>query len=81
MIARLKPYREPVRICIELRAPDRRRRDCDNYYKCVLDLLVKFRIIIDDSRDFVLNVSGFWGDASKGAGATVTITPAGPARS
>jgi crossover junction endodeoxyribonuclease RusA len=45
------PVAGPVTVLIELRAPDKRRRDGDNYKKGPIDLLVSHGVIeADDSR-------------------------------
>lgn len=46
----LVPYRTPVRVDVELRAPDRRSRDLDNSLKALLDSLTKAGVWIDDSQ-------------------------------
>lgn len=52
----------PVRIFIRLVAPDRRRRDSDNYAKAVIDLLVSHGVIPDDSNGVVLSHFVEWSD-------------------
>ena len=49
-----------VSISIGLVAPDKRNRDCDNLIKPVLDLLVKGRVLKDDSQKYVRKVSVEW---------------------
>jgi crossover junction endodeoxyribonuclease RusA len=44
----LTPYRTPVRIDIELRAPDRRARDLDNHLKGLFDALTHAGVWTDD---------------------------------
>lgn len=39
----------PVAVTLRLYAPDRRRRDVDNYAKALLDALVKSGLLEDDS--------------------------------
>lgn len=48
-----EPFQGPVWVTIELRPPDRRRRDLDNHAKAVLDALVDAGILIDDSMHVV----------------------------
>jgi crossover junction endodeoxyribonuclease RusA len=47
--APLAPYIRPVRVDIELRAPDRRIRDLDNHIKGLFDALTKAGVWRDDS--------------------------------
>ena len=49
-----------VSISIGLVAPDRRARDADNLIKPVLDLLVKGRVLKDDSNKYVRRVTVQW---------------------
>ena len=46
---RQKPLRGPVVLAINVRAPDKRRRDISNLIKAVEDLLVEHGLIQDDS--------------------------------
>jgi Holliday junction resolvase RusA-like endonuclease len=52
----------PVRVFIRLVAPDRRRRDSDNYAKAVIDLLVAHSVIPDDSNGIVRSHYVEWAD-------------------
>lgn len=47
---RAKPVFGSFAASIAVRAPDRRRRDLDGYFKATLDLLVKAGVIEDDSK-------------------------------
>lgn len=47
--ARLVPYSTPVRIDVELRAPDRRTRDIDNNLKALLDSFTHAGVWTDDA--------------------------------
>ncbi len=46
--AKLVPYSTPVRIDVELRAPDRRARDLDNHLKGLFDALTHAGVWDDD---------------------------------
>ncbi len=46
--AKLTPYSTPVRIDVELRAPDRRARDLDNHLKGLFDALTHAGVWVDD---------------------------------
>jgi Holliday junction resolvase RusA-like endonuclease len=63
----------PVEVAIEIVAPDRRRRDCDNAIKPVVDALVSARLIDGDDARFVRKVSSEW--VSVGPACRVTIRP------
>jgi len=63
-----------VNVRIDLVAPDRRRRDCDNYAKGCLDALVKNGVIDDDSAIRRLSIG--WEDS--GEPCTITITACNP---
>jgi len=60
-----------VSVLIELCAPTQHRADADNKIKCVLDVLVKQRIIAGDDQHTVREVTARWVDA--GEPCTVTI--------
>lgn len=55
-------FTAPVEIHVFLTPPDRRRRDLDNSFKAILDLLKVHQIIIDDSREYVRKISAEWAD-------------------
>jgi len=64
----------PVRVFIRLVAPDRRRRDGDNYAKAVIDLLVSHGVIPDDSNGVVRSHYVEWAD--EGQPCTVVVQDA-----
>ncbi len=74
--APLVPYRGPVRVEIELRAPDRRTRDIQNHDKSLLDALTHCGVWTDDSLidELVLRR----GQQISGGRAIVLIAPLGP---
>lgn len=63
-----------VEVTIELVAPDRRRRDCDNAIKPVLDALVSAHLIDGDDARFVRKVSSEWVSDGPACRATVRQT-------
>ena len=67
---RVPMIRGPVNVRIDLVAPDRRRRDCDNYAKGPLDALVKAGVIEDDSNIRRLSI----GWEEEGPACLVTVT-------
>ncbi len=54
----------PVMIDITLRAPDKRRRDCDNPLKAILDCLTNYGVIEDDSNAIVKQLSVQWAEGT-----------------
>ena len=42
-------FTSPVRMDVELRAPDRRARDLDNHLKAIQDVLTHYSVWVDDS--------------------------------
>lgn len=60
-----------VAMTVLLHAPDRRRRDVDNYAKSLLDSLVKSGVLEDDS--VVRDLRLVWGDVLSGGKAVVMI--------
>jgi crossover junction endodeoxyribonuclease RusA len=70
---RLEAYATPVQVDLELRAPDRRRRDVDNFCKGVLDALTFAGVWIDDSQIDQLNIRR--GRVLKGGAVLVLIAP------
>lgn len=50
------------RVDIEIDLDDRRQGDCDSRIKCVLDLLVKHKVIVDDRKKFVRKVTIGWAE-------------------
>lgn len=60
-----RPRRFVRRVDILIRIPSsqvRRNSDGDNRVKAIMDLLVRQRVIIDDSRDFVRRSAVEWAD-------------------
>lgn len=57
---RVKPVNGKVQINIEVVAPDKRRRDGDNLWKCINDVLVKNGVIEDDSNRVIVRQSLEW---------------------
>ena len=60
-----------VAMTVLLHAPDRRRRDVDNYAKSLLDSLVKSGVLEDDS--VVRDLRLVWGEVLSGGKAVVMI--------
>ena len=60
-----------VAVTIMLHAPDKRRRDVDNYAKSLLDSLVKANVLEDDS--LIRDLRLVWGDILSGGKAVVMI--------
>lgn len=78
MASRLPRLTGPVSILITLHPPDSRPRDASNYIKALEDSLVRMKVIADDRREVVQEITSRWGDVakpSKTARAVVTITP------
>lgn len=73
MAQRARPIHGRVSIHVVLKAPDKRVRDADNFFKAINDLLVKNGIIADDGETIVRSVSAEWTDAGAPR-AEVTIT-------
>ena len=50
-MARIPNYPPKTKVLVQsvIRWPDARRRDCDNTFKCVNDLLQSFGVVPDDS--------------------------------
>lgn len=55
-----KPIEEEIEVEINLWFPDKRRRDIDNQIKPVLDMLVNFGIIKDDSLIQKLHIEKYY---------------------
>ena len=74
MIQRPRPIAGPFKITLTYDRPDRRRRDLDGLQKAVLDLLVKHRVIEDDSlaQEIVLR----WGPMATPAFVRAVLEPA-----
>ena len=60
---RIKPIKS--RVEIEIQLSDKRQGDCDSRAKCVLDLLVEYRVIEDDRKKFVKSVIIGWEDVEE----------------
>lgn len=73
--AQLGGQREPIlgacRLYVALHAPDRRRRDVDNYAKALLDSLTEAGVWADDSQ--IRDLRLVWGAVLPGGKAVVTI--------
>jgi crossover junction endodeoxyribonuclease RusA len=61
-----------VNIRIDLVAPDRRHRDCDNRAKAPIDLLVAHGVIEGDDSRFVKRISIGWEDSGEPCRVMVT---------
>jgi crossover junction endodeoxyribonuclease RusA len=70
----VKPFDCPVEIHAVVCPPDKRKRDLDNLWKCVLDLLCQHKIIKDDSFDCVRALYISW--VEDGKPCTVTVRAA-----
>lgn len=57
-----KNHKGKVRICLLLKAPDKRQRDCSNYIKAVEDFLVTHGVIAGDDSRYVRSVYVEWKD-------------------
>jgi len=73
-IARVKPFTGPVDVVIELVPAVKRKRDSDNFRKCILDALVRGGVIPDDNSGIVKSDALFWRTA--GPPCRVTISEA-----
>lgn len=71
---RVRSFDGPVRIFIRLVAPDRRKRDSDNYIKAVLDLLAAHFVIDGDDSSIVRSHYVEW--AEEGEPCTVIVQEA-----
>lgn len=70
----VRSFDGPVRVFIRLVAPDRRKRDSDNYAKAVLDLLAAHYVIEGDDSSIVLSHYVEW--AENGPPCTVVVQDA-----
>lgn len=64
----------PVRVFARLVAPDKRKRDSDNYAKAILDLLTAHGVIAGDDKDVVRSHYVEWAD--EGPACTVIVQDA-----
>lgn len=64
-------HKLPVRIWIEVRQVDQRRRDLDNKIKPILDLLVTHAVIPADDSRYVREITALWVDAGDDCVVTV----------
>lgn len=55
-----RSFEGEVSVRVGLVAPDKRARDCDNLMKPLMDLLVKARVIKDDSNRYIRRLSVEW---------------------
>ena len=70
------PLDSPLLVEVLLFAPDRRKRDLDNYMKCLLDALTHCGLWLDDSLIDQLFI--YRGPTTSGGLVTVQVNPAGP---
>lgn len=70
------PIAEQISVTCVLHAPDRRRRDLDNYHKPLLDALTHAGLWTDDV--IVDQLLTYRGDVVKGGLVRIEITEAGP---
>ena len=68
----VKQMKPPYHIDITFCAPDRRKRDADNLFKCLFDTLVKNGVIEDDNNQCIHSASWRWVD--EGEPCVVQIT-------
>lgn len=69
--AKIAPILCDCRLYVSLHAPDRRRRDVDNYAKALLDSLTEAGVWADDSQ--IRDLRLVWGDVLPGGKAVVTV--------
>lgn len=76
MIMAAKPprIRGPVAVAMTLHPFNRRKRDADNAWKCVLDACVRMNVIEADDQTIVRKASVEWGEMRPRGEAVVTIT-------
>ena len=67
-----KGIKGPYTICINVRSPDKRKRDLDNLLKPLLDSLVEYGAISDDSEVVDLRIQKF--NPIKGGSVEVLIS-------
>lgn len=60
-----------LEVTVELHAPDKRKRDCDNYFKSLLDALTHAGVWMDDSQIDVL--TAIRREIKKGGCCVVTV--------
>ena len=70
MVQRPRSLSGAVNVRVDLVPPDRRKRDCDNLAKAVLDTLVRTGIITDDSAIQRLSIG--WEPTGEPCSVTVT---------
>lgn len=59
-LQRPKKFKGPVEIHAVVSPPDKKKRDLDNLWKCILDLLKDHDVIVDDSFEYVRVLSICW---------------------
>jgi len=75
--ARVRPIDGKVRIRIDLHPDSKRKADCDNFNKAILDCLVRMRIIEDDNHSVVRELTTAWGEMRSPPSAVITIVQFG----
>lgn len=61
----------PVCVHLALKAPDKRRRDADNGWKAILDILAKHQVIEGDDSTIVRRIEAEWVDSGEPCVVTV----------
>lgn len=69
----IKSHTGKVQVIIMLKAPDNRRRDCDNLIKSVCDFLVNQKIIVADDQRYVRSVMAMWKETMRESGCFVVV--------
>lgn len=72
--SKVQPIAGRFSVCLWLTPPTAHRRDADNYFKGVLDLLVSQGIVADDS--LAVSVTAKWDLTAERTGALVELRPA-----
>lgn len=66
-----KPIDYPVNLKCTFIVPDRRRRDLANFIEAIQDILVKYKVLLDDNSNIVASLDGSRIIYQKGEGKTI----------